>query len=223
MSKLAVAAAFFMGAAGGSLATWKFLKEHYAKRSQEEIDSAKHTFFKLLEEERAKHISKEDSEDATEEPAEQNVEKIRPIIQDRYISGSMKQTTETSYDSIYKNIRETAKEIDKPDISYRSEKFIPGEHPYVIDPHDLGEFDDYTVIVLTMYEDEIVADENDEIVEDTDRIIGEEALDILKKGVETSVYVRNDQLKCDYEISLDARSYFKDILPEKPSSYRESL
>lgn len=221
MSKLAVAAAFLVGAAGGSLATWKLLKDRYAKRSQEEIDSAKQTFFKLLEEERAKHISGEPCEDREEEKTVA-MKEIRPIIDDRYISDSMTKTINTTYDSIYKDIRERDEQTEEPDISYRSEPFVPKERPYVIDPHDMGEFD-YTMIVLTFYEDGIVADENDEIVEDVERVVGTEALDILKDHETPVVCVRNDRFKCDYEISSDHRSYFDEILPGKPSSFRETL
>ena len=86
-----------------------------------------------------------------------------------------------------------------------------GERPYEISEEEFGEFDDYTTIGLTYYSDGIVADERDLPLDDMERIIGTNWQD----DFDTICYIRNDALKCDYEITSDPRLY-SDILKESP-------
>ena len=79
--------------------------------------------------------------------------------------------------------------------------------PYVIKPHDFGEFDDYETITLSYYADRVLADEFDNIVEDVDDMVGYEALRHFGEFEEDVVHVRNDARKCDYEICRDVRRY----------------
>lgn len=89
----------------------------------------------------------------------------------------------------------------------RSERMME-ERPYVISPEEFGEFEDYEKISLTYYSgNKILADENDEPVEDVDEIVGIDSLDRFGEYEEDSVFVRNDRLKCDYEILMDSRAY----------------
>ena len=52
-----------------------------------------------------------------------------------------------------------------------------------------------------------MADENNEPIEDVDSIIGLESLKHFGEYGDDSVYVRNDELKADYEILLDDEKY----------------
>ncbi len=84
----------------------------------------------------------------------------------------------------------------------------PMEKPYVISPEEFGDFDDYEQISLTYYADGNLTDENDELIENVEDIVGEESLEHFGEYDEDAVYVRNDRLKCDYEILLDQRDFF---------------
>ena len=81
------------------------------------------------------------------------------------------------------------------------------DKPYVISPDDFMEFDDYETISLTYYSDKILADDNDELVDDVEEIVGFESLKHFGEYEDDAVFVRNDRLKCDYEILLDHRKY----------------
>ena len=97
------------------------------------------------------------------------------------------------------------------------------EKPYVITPEEFGELDEYSTASLTYYDDKILADENDEMVEDVEDTVGFESLSHFGEYEDDSVYVRNDRLKCDFEILLDVRRY-TDVLraePYKGRSYDE--
>ena len=87
--------------------------------------------------------------------------------------------------------------------------------PYVISPEEFGEFEDYERISLSYYADQILADEDDEKVEDVDNVVGLESLIHFGEFEDDSVFVRNDRLKCDYEILLDQRTY-SDIIRQRP-------
>jgi hypothetical protein len=84
------------------------------------------------------------------------------------------------------------------------------ERPYVIKPEEFDEgLDGYNSVSLTYYNDGILADDDDEIVDDIDAIVGLESLKHFGEYAEDpdSVFVRNDALKCDYEICLDLRNF----------------
>ncbi len=87
--------------------------------------------------------------------------------------------------------------------------------PHIITPEEFGEIEDYDTISLTLYSDGVVADDADKPIEDVDEVIGKESLDHFGEYEDDSVFVRNDKLKCDYEVLIDERQYAQ-ILEEKP-------
>ena len=87
--------------------------------------------------------------------------------------------------------------------------------PRIISPDDFGEIDDYERISLTYYSDDVLTDEFDEVIDDADSLVGIEALDTFGMYEDDSVFVRNDTLKCDYEILLDIRTY-EQVLETRP-------
>ena len=137
------------------------------------------------------------------------------------------------YDEKAKNITteaEVVKVENKPDISeyaakiekngYKnyheiSEKSVKKEHkngePYIITPEEFGEIDEYETVNLTYYADDYLADDVDELVENVDEIIGWENLNHIGEYEEDALHIRNDKLKCDYEILRDLDNY-KDVV-----------
>lgn len=88
--------------------------------------------------------------------------------------------------------------------------------PYVIPPHEFGESCGYERISLTYYADGILADDNNEVIND----IGIDFISHFGEYEEDSVFVRNDRRQCDYEILRDHRTY-DDVLKSKPWIRRE--
>ena len=83
---------------------------------------------------------------------------------------------------------------------------------YVIDPNDFGEFDDYGHIFLTFYSDGILAEGEDILdEEDIENCIGLDFDQHFGEYEDDSVHIRNDRLKCDYEILADERTFDKMI------------
>ena len=90
---------------------------------------------------------------------------------------------------------------------HSDEKTAHEDRPYIITPEKFGEHDDYDMITLIYYTDHILADENNELIEDVDRIIGFDSLNHFGEYEDDSIFVRNDELRCDYEVVLDQSSY----------------
>ena len=82
----------------------------------------------------------------------------------------------------------------------------PAQGPYIISPDDYGEFDDYKTISLTYYSvDKVLADDDDNIVDDVANTVGEDVFERFND--DDYVFVRDDWRKIDYEILCDNRSY----------------
>lgn len=96
--------------------------------------------------------------------------------------------------------------------SYRgseNEEPATAHGPYVISPKEFGGADGYDTISLTYYSGNgVLVDDNDEQVEDVEELVGEGSLTCFGEYEDDSVYVRNDERKCDYEILLDESSYY---------------
>lgn len=179
------AVAFILGATVGSVATWKLLKTKYEKLVQEEIDSVKEVFSRR----NAKVEDKKQPEPETEvEVAEESENVMREYHE---------------YSSIYSKDNK------------QEEKKEPMARPYVISPSEFAEFEDYDHVSLTYYADHVLVDEDDDLVEDVDEVVGFESLTCFGDYEDDSVHVRNDRLKCDYEILRDNRRY-SDVINKKP-------
>lgn len=114
-----------------------------------------------------------------------------------------------------KIIENTKKIIKESKYTANNEDSAEEYKPYVISPDEFGEIDDYEQVSLTYYADQILADENDDMIEDIEDIVGWDSLTHFGEYEDDSVFVRNDRLKCDYEILLDDCPY-SDIIKRMP-------
>lgn len=88
------------------------------------------------------------------------------------------------------------------------------EEPYVISPDEFDELDSYNTVSLTYYEDGVLTDDDNEIVEDIAGTVGKNFARHFGDYEEDAVHIRNDSRKCDYEILRDSRRY-SDIKPRR--------
>lgn len=86
------------------------------------------------------------------------------------------------------------------------------DRPYTISPNEFAELEDYEVCTLLYFQDEVLTDDDNNVIDDPDDIVGLTSLESFGEYEEDSVYVRNDKLKCDYEILRDYRNY-SDVVP----------
>lgn len=187
--------AFTLGAVAGSLVAWKILKTKYEQLAQEEINSVKEVFSKR---------EKESKSEAVDEHEE--------IFTDNVVRETPEDVKKQNID--YRNIIKTNNYTNHQDINSEDKPKIKSK-PYVISPSEFGELDDYENVSLTYYSDQILTDEDDEIVEDVENTVGFKSLTHFGEYEDDSVFVRNDELKCDYEILYDTRRY-TDVIRKKP-------
>lgn len=185
---------FVLGAAIGSVATWRIAKKKYEQISQMEIDSVKKIFSRRESNANVEIISTESQTAKVDKPEDRlNIKEYAAMIE---------REGYTNYSSA--DNERGKEEQETMDIN-----------PFVISPEEFGEFEDYERISLSYYSDQILADEEDEKVEDVDNVVGLESLTHFGEFEDDSVFVRNDRLKCDYEILLDQRTY-SDIIKQRP-------
>lgn len=185
---------FALGMAVGSLITWQCVKKKYEQIAQEEIDSVKKVF--SYKEPDAK-IEVDPVQAKVEKTEEKNdlTEYVARLEKEGYINYSGINTEE------------------------REQEPMEGK-PYVISPEEFGEYEEYEKISLSYYADHVLADENDELVEDVENVVGSESLTHFGEYEDDSVFVRNDRLKCDYEILMDQRTH-SDVIKMRPHQREE--
>lgn len=188
MNKFGSFAAFVFGAAAGSFATWIYAKNKYEAIIQEEIDSVKKVF--------------SDRKPVKNEFADESdwFERARIAGRLEFPLGYAEKIQENGYSAHLENEMESSENRNE-------EEEDVGQGPYVISPDEFGEKDDYEQISLTYYSDGVLADEDEQIIWDVDEVVGEESLGRFGEYEDDSVFVRNDKLKCDYEILKDQRNY----------------
>lgn len=171
--------AFIIGAAIGSVVTWKLVKDAYERKYQEEVDKAY--------EEISNRKESADKADVT--------------------------TNESEYEEIINE--EEYSSDDETDETEKGNKDMKYEGPYVITPKDF-EFDkdEYEKISLVYYADGVLADSYGEVIDYIDATVGIESLNHFGEYETDTVYVRNDDLETDFEITLDL-DRFEDIIKKQ--------
>lgn len=176
-NKVLCAVAFSLGAAIGSLVTYKAVAAKLAKDFEERVDQevkAAKEFYSGKESESSDEEAEDDSEDEDRpDPRNEELDRYKKLTQN-YIN---------------------------------EEDNEPMYEPTVIPPDQFGELADYDTVSLTYYADGVLTDEADEPIEDVDDIIGIDSLNHFGEFEDDSVFVRNDAMKTDYEILRDSRMY----------------
>lgn len=183
---------FVLGVAVGSVVTWRYVEKKYEQIAQDEIDSVKEVFSKR---------ETEFTEDTEVQIKADNAKKKPSVIE---YAAWLRKRGYTNYSDM---VDEKPEEVKEEPMSV--------DKPYVIAPEEFGELDDYETISLIYYADQILADDNDVIVDDIEDVVGFDSLNSFGEYEDDSVFVRNDRLKCDYEILLDQRKY-SDVIKRRP-------
>ena len=79
--------------------------------------------------------------------------------------------------------------------------------PYIISPDEFAGDYEFDTVDVTYFADGVLCDENNVPLEDIENTIGNDAVRHFGEYENDAVYVRNERLKCDYEILRDERKY----------------
>ena len=196
---------FVLGAAAGSLATWKLIEKKYKDIAQEEIDSVKDTFSKMKKNEYPDKLEdypdfeefddSDDSDDEEEEPKPE--QKI-----DRNNKPDIVEYAKILSETGYTNYAERQDKKEKKGVEP-----VEDERPYVISPDEFGEKDGYENVTLTYYADGVLTDYFDNVISNVDEVVGFDSLDHFGEYEDDVVFVRNEKMETDYEILRDLRDF----------------
>lgn len=195
MNKATAFVAFVIGAAAGSAVTWYGLKTKYQQYAEEEVNELREYYSSKLANTEDEHL--EVANDIDEEPSPTEIKSNRIEM--------TKIAERQNYSGYFKT---EAKSISEdPNILEPS--------PVVVSPEELEDEPDYEWRDITVYADDVVCDDNDDKLDDVENVIGTDSLNHFGEYTEHVVYVRNDRLKCYFEISKDARTY-EEVLESAP-------
>lgn len=218
MNKTLISAIMFTtGAAIGSLVTWKVVETKYSRIAQEEIDSVKEEYKRVMDLQRkevelyrkassasqngsAEEEADDDERDSTHDEQEQ--------IEYHKLIGKYHGTGNADDKEYY------IAGVDEPEeVDYGKEgeegsedlvQFVNG--PYVISPEEFGDEPGFNSQPLDYFADGVLAD-GWGIELDIDETIGEDAVNHFGEYVDDIVYVRNERTEIDYEVTRDPRTY----------------
>ena len=198
MSKIKGLLIFAAGAVAGTVAGIGISKRHFEAIAAQEINEVRDYYRKANKElEEQKEEQKEEQENTEEEEVvEETIEEYNNIIK-------------------YGNYV-TTEEIDDEEDDYSDDE------PYIIDPSEFGNNGNYATQTCTYFADGVLVDDVDEVIEDPEKLVGNLHVDIFRDFDATSVYVRNDWMKMDFEILKDDWFWSDfDNVPSNPEAYKK--
>ena len=197
MSKIKGLIIFAAGAVAGTVAGIGISKRHFEAIAAQEINEVRDYYRKVNKElEEQKEEQKEEQENTKkEEVVEETIEEYNNIIKHgNYM---------------------TTEEIDEEDD-------YGDDEPYIIDPSEFGNNGNYATQTCTYFADGVLVDDVDEVIEDPEKLVGNLHVDIFRDFDATSVYVRNDWMKMDFEILKDDWFWSDlDNVPSNPETYKK--
>jgi len=183
------------------------LKREYEELVQEEVESLRETAARRKGLRDDSSASKEANEKGeTINDSLKNGVKVSPNTKNHY----KKMAEQYAGEDDIEHIR------DRHNVNIRP---ISGE-PYAISLEEFSEeMDHFEKSTIYYYdEDDTLADEQEEMIQDVLAIIGPAVLDHLQQELSDVVYVRNEKMQIDYEIIVLDKSYAETvsgIIPEE--------
>lgn len=203
MSKMKGMFIFIAGALLGGVSASVVTKKRCEQKAEEEIQSVKEMFKRKIERDKALQEVEQESKHDIQEEAEEVEEQEEPErLEIEYVYNNMVKCYEPRPINCPAWDEAVAKEQEEE--AKRREEFRKIQYePEVIDAEEFGTLEDYDMVTLTYFADGVIADDLDEIVDDYEQLVGTEFIKIFNDFDATTVYVRNDEWRIDYEIIRD--------------------
>ena len=179
---------FLAGAGVGAGATWYFVKKHYEKKADDEINDVV-TRFKAYKETLQEEYA--GVPDENHNPNYEGNSRRNNVV-------SMERPVQSDSDEELSNGI-----IDDP----KGEK--EGVAPYVISEEEFGEEDYDQKTLYWYYRDNILATDEDIEVEDKFTTVGDALEEFKKDRYIERVLVRNEQDETDYEILISEKHFYE--------------
>ena len=184
---------FTAGAVVGSVVTWKIFKSRY----------------EFIEEDYYEECAEEsDGEDEVDDEVETD-----RFADESDSSAEIKPSANTK--PPLKEYVQMVKQLSYSDVEAYDEEDEDVYEPYIIRPEEYGEIHAYETLSLNYYADGVLTDDLDNQIEDVESLVPADFADHFGEYEDYTVFVRNDERQCDYEILRDTRN-FADVVGEDP-------
>ena len=212
---------FVLGAAAGSLVTWKLIEKKYMDMADEEIRSVKEMY---MHRDTVKSVVDALTPEVLDEKND-NMFVIREAPEFT-VSRSLTDKGKLLVEKLNNLTAAYGSDDEKPDYTAYSqakeehnvfddampaEPEVKKDEPYVIEPTEFGEFSEYEQIELTYYKDGVICENDTDMIDPYD-ILGD--IDVEEHFGEYEndrVFVRDDRRQVDYEILRDERTFMEVI------------
>ena len=187
--------AFILGAAAGVASSMLYFKTKYEQKADAEIQEIRDLYAKKSETEEKKEDTPVTSHQVTK------ADDLHATA--RHISEYTKYTPK----------EDAQNEEPKDGIRVERVDFAPMKNPnppkpYLIDSSDYGQDDNFDPLCWEWYTDGILANENDEIVDDIQEWIGD-GLKVFAETEDNLFWVRNEKYGVDIEVARSGITYEK--------------
>ena len=145
----------------------------------------------------------EETIDRIQDLIEEHVEEVKEVEKKEYELKDIQIKDESKTKKEHTNYSQ----ITKMYMSKDEHQTPMYDDPFVIDPSEFGENPEYDTETLTYFADGVLVDDVDDVIEEPDIVVGLENLKVFEEFGATTVYVRNDIYKTDYEIIRDDWNY----------------
>lgn len=139
--------------------------------------------------------------------AKAEIEEVREYYRE---SRGQKEVEEVKVEPISKEVFKNKTHIDYSKLASKytsAEEDNQFDDPFIIDPSEFGENPEYDTETLTYFADGVLVDDVDDVIDEPDIVVGLENLKVFDEFGATSVYVRNDLYRTDFEIIRDDWNY----------------
>lgn len=210
---------FSVGVAVGAASTFFLVKKKYETIAQDEIRAVKDRFNDAMKDlEKITDEEKEIRDKMKEEPDRNEDEDLKGQVTMEDYAKELRNQGHVNYSDVDDS---EVNHFDE-DISRVWKGVDPdGEDwtPYVISPEEYASDNEYETISLYVFADGVITDEDYNLIADWEEKVGDGAAH-FGEYEDDVVYVRNERLKCNYELLRDNRSYRTDIYNSIPHSKR---
>lgn len=205
---------FVLGAAAGSLVTWKLIEKKYMDMADDEIRSVKEMY-------RSKIVNPEVLDEKNDDMF---VARKGPEFTVSTVSTEVTDEGKQLVDKLNNLTASYASDDEKPDYTAYSqakekhnifddvmptEPEVKHDEPYIIDPTEFGEFSEYEQIELTYYKDGVICENDTDMIDPYDIFGDLDVGDHFGEYENDRVFVRDDKRQVDYEILRDERTFME--------------
>ena len=190
--------AFILGAAAGVASSMVYFKTKYEQKADAEIHEIRDLYAKKTETKEKKEDTPVTSQQATK------ADDLHATA--RHVSEYTKYTAKD--EPAEPQIEEPKDGIDVEKVDFAPMKNPNPPRPYLIDSSDYGQDDNFDPLCWEWYTDGVLANENDEIVDDIQEWIGD-GLKVFAETEDNLFWVRNEKYGVDIEVARSGITYEK--------------